>query len=64
MERRWGRVAEAAEILGVHPQTVRKIADAGNIPVRQLPGVAHKLFDLAAVERLAEESTRPATAGV
>lgn len=34
-------VNEAAEILGVHPQTVRKLAKAGEIPCKR-PGFGQK----------------------
>jgi hypothetical protein len=60
VEKRWGRAGEASTILGVDKVTLHKIASASGIPVRDLPGCSHRLYDLSAVRRLAEESTRPA----
>ena len=51
------RTAEAAEILGVSPGTVRNWADSGKLPARRLPQNRYRLFlkkDLEAVLREVE----------
>lgn len=39
----WLSLGEAADVLGVHPSTVRKWADEGKLPVRRTPG-GHRRF--------------------
>lgn len=45
---RWGTVGEAAEMLGLHMATMKKLIDAGEIPVRRvaLTGVRPFIVDL------------------
>ncbi len=53
------RTAEAAEILGVSPGTVRNWADSGKLRARRLPQNRYRLFlkkDLNAVLRTLEGS--------
>ncbi|MGO8901975.1 MAG: hypothetical protein ACLQU5_27055 [Isosphaeraceae bacterium] len=56
--KKWGRIGAAAAILGVDRQVVPRIASAAGIPVREIPGCKHRLFDLDAVRQVAEQSTR------
>jgi excisionase family DNA binding protein len=45
----WLSLSEAAELLGVHPSTVRSWADGGKLPVRRTRG-GHRRFRRADVE--------------
>lgn len=49
-ESEWVSLRRAAELLGVHPATVRNWADKGDIPSRRTPG-GHRRFRLADLER-------------
>lgn len=49
----WISLREAAEILGVHPATVRNWADKGDLPSRRTPG-KHRRFRKSDVLRYAE----------
>ncbi len=53
----WFSLQEAAQQLGVHPTTLRRWADDGEIPVMLTPG-GHRRFAVADVERFAEERRR------
>ncbi|MBK8135982.1 MAG: helix-turn-helix domain-containing protein [Chloroflexi bacterium] len=46
----WVSLRRAAELLGVHPATVRNWADKGDIPSRRTPG-GHRRFRLADLQR-------------
>lgn len=50
----WVSLRHAAEILGVHPATVRNWADKGDLPSRRTPG-GHRRFRRSDLERLAEQ---------
>ena len=52
-ESEWISLHEAAEILGVHPATVRIWADKGDLPSRRTPG-KHRRFRKSDVLRYAE----------
>ena len=61
----WLTLRKAADILGVHPATLRRWADNGDIPVLLTPG-GHRRFDENDIERFASErrqlrSLAPAT---
>ena len=61
----WLSLKKAADILGVHPATLRRWADSGDIPVMLTPG-GHRRFSSADVERFAADrrqlrSLAPAT---
>ncbi len=59
------KTAEAAEILGVAQNTLRKWAAAGKIPVHRNPANGYRLFrrvDLEQFLRKAAEPVRPAKA--
>lgn len=43
LEQDWLTLSEAAELLGVHPTTLRRWADNGKIPVKMTPG-GHRRF--------------------
>jgi excisionase family DNA binding protein len=43
MSQEWLTLSEAAQALGVHPTTLRRWADHGDIPVRVTPG-GHRRF--------------------
>ena len=64
VESDWLNLGEAAELLGVHPSTVRAWADRGEIPVQRTPG-GHRRFRQADLEAHAnrQRATRPAGAG-
>lgn len=44
--------AEAAEILGVSPSTVRRYEESGLLVPRRLPGSGHRRYRRADVEQL------------
>jgi len=49
MKKDWLSLSEAAELLGVHPSTVRNWADVGKLPVQRTHG-GHRRFRRADVE--------------
>lgn len=49
----WVSLRRAAEILGVHPATVRNWADSGKLPFRRTPG-NHRRFSLAELSHYAQ----------
>lgn len=49
----WVSLRHAADILGVHPATVRNWADKGDLPTRRTPG-GHRRFRRSDLLRLAE----------
>jgi len=56
-EQLWLALKHAAQQLGVHPTTLRRWADAGDIPVMLTPG-GHRRFAVSDIERFAEERRR------
>jgi excisionase family DNA binding protein len=52
----WVSLRHAADILGVHPATVRNWADKGDLPTRRTPG-GHRRFRRSDLLRLAESNT-------
>jgi excisionase family DNA binding protein len=60
---KWLSLAEAAEWLGVHPTTLRRWADAGQIPALLTPG-GHRRFVVAELEHFAREHRLHTTSGV
>lgn len=63
MMRREGylRVKEAAELLGVAPNTVRSWGEAGKIPEYRHPVNNYRLYKRADLERLLKKVERPAS---
>lgn len=55
----WLTTTEAAAHLGVHPSTVRRWADEGDLPTMVTPG-GHRRFALSDLLRLSEGTRRPA----
>lgn len=54
-------VGDAAELIGLHPNTIRIYADSGRLPCRRLPG-GHRRFRRSDVEALlAPEPTKAAS---
>ncbi len=53
----WLGLGPAADFLGVHPITLRRWADHGDIPVMLTPG-GHRRFALADLKQFAEARTR------
>ncbi len=53
----WLGLTEAADRLGIHPATLRRWADGGEIPVLVTPG-GHRRFVMADLDRFAEERRR------
>jgi len=53
----WISLKDAAELLGVHPTTLRRWADAGQIPVILTPG-GHRRFAIADVDRFVSDRRR------
>ncbi|MCA9960866.1 MAG: helix-turn-helix domain-containing protein [Anaerolineales bacterium] len=49
MDNDWLNLSEAAELLGVHPATVRAWSDRGELPMQRTPG-GHRRFRRADVE--------------
>lgn len=56
--KRWGRLNEAQKILGVSKKVTERVMRECNVPVRMLPSVAHRRYDLDFVRRIVE--TAPA----
>jgi len=55
----WLTLSQAAALLGVHPSTVRRWADHGDLPVKLTPG-GHRRFRRAELEaRLRPRTLRP-----
>ncbi len=47
-------ISQAADLLGVHPNTLRKWADDGFVPHVKFPGSGYRRFEPAAIERFAQ----------
>ncbi|MGH2535883.1 MAG: helix-turn-helix domain-containing protein [Candidatus Promineifilaceae bacterium] len=60
--RQWLSLSEAARRLNVHPNTLRRWADQGNIPVLLTPG-GHRRFSAASLDHFAQERHRLRQAG-
>jgi excisionase family DNA binding protein len=58
MTDQWLSLSGAAELLGVHPSTVRAWADKGLLPVHRTQG-GHRRFKRSEVEMWAEHARRP-----
>ena len=56
-EQLWLGLKQAAQQLGVHPTTLRRWADNGEIPVMLTPG-GHRRFAVLDIERFTEERRR------
>ena len=63
MDSNWLNLSEAAELLGVHPATVRAWGDKGELPMQRTPG-GHRRFPRAEVEARAVTPDRSQTNGV
>lgn len=59
----WVSLREAAEILGVHPATIRNWADKGDLPARRTPG-GHRRFRREDLESWLEAQQTPPPAEV
>ena len=55
------KVAEASEILGVSPNTLRAWAEAGKIPMRKNPANGYRLFRRADLERFLRRTAQTVT---
>ena len=53
------KTAEAARILGVAQNTLRKWAEAGNIPMRRNPANGYRLFKRNDLEKFLKKLERP-----
>jgi excisionase family DNA binding protein len=53
----WLTISDAARRLGIHPTTLRRWADEGQIPVMFTAG-GHRRFSTSGIERLRKERTR------
>ena len=63
MENEWISLSETADLLGVHPATVRAWGDKGELPMQRTPG-GHRRFRRAAVEARATTSDRSQSSGI
>jgi excisionase family DNA binding protein len=63
MENDWINLSEAADLLGVHPATVRSWGDKGELPMQRTPG-GHRRFRRADVEGRVETADRSQASGV
>ncbi len=54
---KWLTLSQAAEVLGVHPTTLRRWADRGDIPVRLTPG-RHRRFRASEIQQHLEQQSR------
>ena len=52
--------AEAAEILGVAQNTLRKWAEQGDIPMHRNPANAYRLFKRSDLDKFLKQVARPA----
>jgi excisionase family DNA binding protein len=43
IEKRWLKVSEAAEYLGLHPKSVYRACSDGNIPCAKVPGIGVRI---------------------
>lgn len=57
----WISLGAAAVKLGIHRHAVRRLAEAGHLAFRKIPGTHPRVLE-ADVIRLVERSTRPARA--
>ncbi len=57
LPKQWLGLNEAAQQLGVHPVTLRRWADGGDIAVMVTPG-GHRRFAVAEIDRFSEERQR------
>jgi len=53
------KTAEAAEILGVAQNTLRKWAAAGAIPMHRNPANGYRLFKRSDLQKLLKEAVKP-----
>jgi excisionase family DNA binding protein len=53
----WLTIGQAAERLGVHPTTLRRWADEGDIPIMITPG-GHRRFSVSEIDRFQDERHR------
>ena len=53
------KTAEAAEILGVAQNTLRKWAEAGDVPMHRNPANGYRLFRRADLEQFLRKAARP-----
>lgn len=56
------RIGQAAELLGVSPDTIRRWADEGRLPTRRTPG-GHRVVDAAALAAFAADRPPAAEPG-
>ncbi|MCP4421102.1 MAG: helix-turn-helix domain-containing protein [Chloroflexi bacterium] len=63
MENEWINLSETADLLGVHPATVRAWGDKGELPMQRTPG-GHRRFRRAEVEARAVTPDRSQTSGI
>jgi len=57
----YAKVAEAAQMLGVSQNTLRKWADEGRIPVRVNPANGYRLFHREEMENFLSKVDKPST---
>ena len=63
MDIEWISLSEAADLLGVHPATIRTWGDKGELPMQRTPG-GHRRFRRADVEARLDTADRSQTSGV
>lgn len=59
----WVSLSEAADLLGVHPATVRNWSDRGDLPTRRTPG-GHRRFRRADLEQWSTTQHQPPPAEI
>jgi len=57
------KTAEAAEILGVVQNTLRKWADCGDIPMHRNPANGYRLFKRSELEKFLKTAAKPVSPG-
>jgi excisionase family DNA binding protein len=62
MPETWLTISEAADLLGVHPSTLRRWADDGDVPTMITPG-GHRRFARADLERFADQQRQSRSPG-
>ena len=53
------KIAEAAEILGVAQNTLRKWSERGDIPMRRNPVNGYRLFKRTDLEKFLQQTAKP-----
>lgn len=59
IERRWLKVSEAGEYLGLHPKSIYRACSQGKIPFSKVPGIGLRIDKQELDELLEQEGFDP-----